>query len=327
MGLAASQARLLTLTARKSDVELGISIDSMRKMALTREMSNLSAEYSSRLKSKQLSYYSNGEYNKINYSYLMGSGNWVNDKSAQRADSSVILTDYKGQVVLNNTYAEAICDVLGSNLNMDSSGSGGTFNVSYIPAIIARLTYQDEDEIANIINTGNTNSTSEYMQDNYTAIGLEYTGSSMNDNTDAHNEEIKSIVDMYYPVLMAAATNGWTTEYNEYMSENEDYLSDALVSGIFQLEKINNAGEYDEGTTLTYFIETCDLKSRSTEADREALTAWYNAEKEAISEKETLIDIDMKDLSAELDAIKQEMESLKSLISDAISSVFDWGSQ
>ena len=74
MGLAASQARLLTLTARKADCEYGISIDSMRKMALSREQSQLSQEYSSKLKAKNIAYYANGKYNKINYSYLMGYG-------------------------------------------------------------------------------------------------------------------------------------------------------------------------------------------------------------------------------------------------------------
>ena len=75
MGLACSQIRLLTLTARKADCEYGISIDSMQKMALSREQTQLSQEYNSKLKAKQISYYANGKYNKINYSYLMGYGN------------------------------------------------------------------------------------------------------------------------------------------------------------------------------------------------------------------------------------------------------------
>ena len=49
MGLACSQIRLLTLTARKADCEYGISIDSMRKMALSREQTQLSQEYNSKL--------------------------------------------------------------------------------------------------------------------------------------------------------------------------------------------------------------------------------------------------------------------------------------
>ena len=65
MGLACSQARLLTLTTRKANCEYGLTVSSMRKMALTREMSELSQEYHSRLQDKQISYYANGKYNKV----------------------------------------------------------------------------------------------------------------------------------------------------------------------------------------------------------------------------------------------------------------------
>ena len=93
MGLACSQARLLTLTARKADCEYGISIASMHKMALTREMSELSQDYYSKLQSKQISYFANGKYNKMNYGYLMGYGSnytsvWNQDKYALKDDNS-----------------------------------------------------------------------------------------------------------------------------------------------------------------------------------------------------------------------------------------------
>ena len=74
MGLACSNIRLLTLTARKADCEYGISVASMRKMAVTREQSALAQEYNSKLQSKSIAYYDNGQYNKINYNYLMGYG-------------------------------------------------------------------------------------------------------------------------------------------------------------------------------------------------------------------------------------------------------------
>ena len=45
-----------------------------------------------------------------------------------------------------------------------------------------------------------------------------------------------------------------------------------------------------------------------------------------VAEKETLIDITMNDLSTELESIKAEIQSVQSLLDDAINSVFDWGS-
>ena len=142
MGLACSNIRLLTLTARKADCEYGISIDSMRKMALSREQSNLSKEYYSKLQAKSIAYYDNGKYNKINYSYLMGYGaNYAaitNGSKPLKSENSMILTDYKGQVVMDDAYANALVAVLGSSA-MDSNGRGGTFSTDKIPEILAKL--------------------------------------------------------------------------------------------------------------------------------------------------------------------------------------------
>ena len=45
MGLSASQARLLTITARKSDCEYESMRLSHQKIALSRDMNKISAEY------------------------------------------------------------------------------------------------------------------------------------------------------------------------------------------------------------------------------------------------------------------------------------------
>ncbi len=66
------------------------------------------------------------------------------------------------------------------------------------------------------------------------------------------------------------------------MSLNEDYVSDALVTGSFQLEHVNDVGEYDEGTTLTYFVTSGAVQTRTDSDTREEITAWYNAEKKEL---------------------------------------------
>ena len=139
MGLACSQIRLLTLTTRKADCELGISLDSIQKMALTREQSSLSSEYYSKLQAKKVCYYANGQYSKMDYHHLMGGLNYMevlNGASSLKSDNNMILTDYKGQVVLSDAYAKAITSVLGSGA-MDQNGRGGTFSQDKLPQILA----------------------------------------------------------------------------------------------------------------------------------------------------------------------------------------------
>jgi len=329
MGLAASNIRLLTLTARKADCEYGISIDSMRKMALTREQSNLSKEYYSRLQAKNIAYYDNGKYNKINYNYLMGYGaNYTaitSGKQPLKDENSMILTDYKGQVVLSDAYAKAITSVLGSSA-MNSQGRGGTFSTDEIPKILAELVpgYSAE-QFETVMKNGSL--TTSYDAEGVNQLTGDKTGTeTVVNNSDSSTELLQKIVDFYLPIFKAAAANGWTTEYNNEMKLNDNYVSDALVSGSFQLARVNDEGGYDPDCSLTYFVTAGLVESRTDSDVREEVTAWYNAEKERITEKENWIDIDMDNLSTELESIKTEIQSVKSLIDDAISSVFDWGS-
>ncbi len=329
MGLACSNIRLLTLTARKADCEYGISVDSMRKMALTREQSALAREYNSKLQTKSIAYYNNGQYNKINYNYLMGYGaNYTAITSGSKPlkdENSMILTDYKGQVVMSADYANAITAVLGSSA-MDAQGRGGTFSTEKIPAILAELIPgYTEEQFQTVINGDKVSSS--YEANGVQTITGENTGTTTTvDSSDKTTSLIQKLVDFYYPIFQAAAANGWTTEYNNDMANNENYISDALVSGSFQLANVNDEGIYDPDTSLTYFITAGMVESRTDSDVREQITAWYEEEKARISEKEDWIDIDMDNLSTELEAINTEIQSVKSLIDDAISSVFDWGS-
>ena len=325
MGLACSQARLLTLTARKADTEFGISINSMEKMALTREMSELSQDYYSKLQSKNIAFYQNGKYNKINYEYLMGYGSAYTtvlnrDDYGLKKDDNMILTDYKGRVVLSDDYVKAIRSVLGSGAN------GGTFSAENIPAMLAKLMPgRTEAEFQAVLDDGYVPASFSGSVIN-TLTGNDTGADVVVDNTETNTNMIKSIIDFYYPIFLAAGVNGWTADYNQQMKANDNYISDAIVTGTFQLAQINEAGQFDEGTTLTYFITRGLVEARTDSTFREEITAWYNAEKDRISEKETLIDLEMSDLSMELEAIKTEIQSIQSLVDDAVSSVFDWGS-
>ena len=331
MGLACSNIRLLTLTARKADCEYGISIDSMQKMALSREQTQLSQEYNSKLKAKQISYYANGKYNKINYSYLMGYGNnysaVTGGSQPLKSQNSMILTDFKGQVVMSKAYANAITSVLGSSA-MNTQGRGGTFSTDQIPAILAKLLPGfTEAQFKNAIDGKSQDSTSYDANGKQTITG-EDTGNKVTvDNTETTTKEIQSIVDFYYPIFQAAAANGWTTEYNNDMGTNDDYVSDALSSGTFQLATVNDEGNYEPDTSLTYYVTSGLVAQNNNSEVREEVTAWYEAEKARISEKEDYLDIDMDNLSTELESINTEIQSIQSLIDDAISSVFDWGSK
>ena len=323
MGLACAQISLLMLTSRKADCELNIAIDSRRKMSLTMEQSNLSREYQAKLQTKNLAYYANGHYNQIDYGYLMGYGINTISSASQRPlkkDNSIVLTDYNGLVVMNKSYTSALLKVLGSSA-MDSSGRGSTFSKDKIPAIIAEISGLPEEDIQKVI--GGEDIPSSYDSTTVNTMSLEETGSTVTDNSDKVTAGIQKWIDFFYPIFIAAAANGWTSEYNNAMATNSNYINDALVSGSFQLAQVDEFGGYDPDTSLTYFTMNGTVEARTDSDIRAEITAWYNAEKERISAKEDMLDLEIRDYSTELEAINTEMESVKSFIQDQMK-VFNW---
>ena len=327
MGLACSNIRLLTLTARKADCEYNISIDSMKKMALAREQSDLSRTYYSKLQSKQISYRADGKYNQMTYQYLMGYGSGsalLNSGNALKTDNSMILTSADGRVVMNSTFTNALTKVLGSSC-MDSNGRGGTFSADLIPELIATIAgspFNKPEDIKTVMNGGS-------IDDKYSATAtnlynMESLNSTDHNSTNSMTNCFQKIIDFYYPIFHAASANGWTSEFTRGIEDNKNYISDALVSGTLQLVKTTDYGDYEPDTCLQYFITSGLVAERQDAESREEITAWYNAEKERISEQESYWDLEITDLSTELEAIKTEMESLKSMIEDG-QKVFEWG--
>ena len=103
MGLSAGQARLLTITARKSDCEYQSMRLSHQKIALSRELADLSNEYQNSLDQTKLiyDYYGTGDTSTpLSYNILM-SPSTLNDYMP------TILTDALNRVTLNGKYASA----------------------------------------------------------------------------------------------------------------------------------------------------------------------------------------------------------------------------
>ena len=317
MGFAIAQIQFLSLTKRKADCEYGISRDAMQKLILTREMNQLTRDYQSRISQKQVVYYADGKYNKINYRYLMGAGaatasEIIQNQNVPKSNCNMVLTDPQGRVVLSNNYANAIMTVCGVS-------DGQPFSENYIPYILEYLcpgvsASDFTDGIAT--HTWSATATSPVTGES-TEVEI--------DTADQANEIVQRLLDFFLPIFKAASVNGWTTEYNVNMAQNENYLTDALSSGSLVLAEVNEYGFYDENASLTYFAIAGDIELRSDSDKRKEIERWYLDEQERISEKETLIDMDMQDLNTELEAIKAEIESVKSFIQDATQSIFNWG--
>ena len=321
MGLSVDQITILSLTRRKADCEYNISIDAMEKMALTRDQSRLTSEYYARLQGKNISYYADGKYNNMTYEYLMGYGVGTNfalwqNPSTIKNDNSMILTDASGLVVLGSQYVSTMTTVLGSNC-INSKGRGGTFSEDKIPALIASIAGAPltEQNVKEVIDGGKVDYGYNFRSEN--TLSKETTKTDQySDSSSTYTDKIEQLVNFFYPIFKAASANGWTTEYNDSMKSNKNYISDALVSGTFQLVQTNKEGGYDPDTSLSYFVLSGLVYDKTDASAREEVTAWYNAEKEKLNEEETWLDLDMQNLSTEEESINTEIESIKSRLED-----------
>ena len=103
MGLAASQARLLTITSRKSSAQFESMRLSHEKLALSRSLTDVSNEYQNSLKQTKLFYdfYGIGSTdNMLSYSLFM-TPSYINDYTP------VLLTNRQNRIVLSTSFASA----------------------------------------------------------------------------------------------------------------------------------------------------------------------------------------------------------------------------
>ena len=108
MGLAASQARFLGITARKNTCELRSMQIAQEKLSITNQLTQISQNYQNSLDATKLvwdsEYITDGSIYDVSYELLM-TPSLLNNYSPQ------LLTNNKGQIVLDSQYANAIRNI------------------------------------------------------------------------------------------------------------------------------------------------------------------------------------------------------------------------
>lgn len=198
MGLAAGQARLLSITSRKSDCEFQSMRLSHQKIALSRELADLSNEYQNSLDQTKLvyDYYGTGDTNTpLTYDILM-TPSTLNDYMP------ITLTDTSGRVTLNSKYAAAARaagipqEGLGTlpsetmrNAFVNGLAQAGIITDKTASTILG-LPYNQAagfgggTTVALITDTGNINELSKYLNENGTAFTL---------NSTAYTKHVDSV--------------------------------------------------------------------------------------------------------------------------------------
>lgn len=120
MGLAASQARFLGITARKNSCELRSMQIAQEKLSITNKLTQISEDYQKSLDATRLvwdsDFITDGSIYDVSYELLMQPSE-LNDYSPQ------LLTNNRNQVVLDSQYAVALKSIQNAGYQYDSSGN------------------------------------------------------------------------------------------------------------------------------------------------------------------------------------------------------------
>ena len=314
MGMSASQARLLSLTARMNDVEFKSQNIANIKIRLADESEQLAMKYTKALNKQKytLTSYASGQAQKID----LNVNNLWNPNSRYRIQAT------NGNMVLSPALADAYKNII-----------VGGYSATWMD------TYTDKDGTKCYDNpeSRKNEAMAEFCLKMLTGIpswdGSGYSYSNTAEETRGWNGLIKDFgedkvnyyKDLFNEMFEASTVNSdgrrlnATLQYVEVSADvanDPNWLYEAIESGEFMLVDTQTGEEVTASSSVALAIETDSSEFAKAEAE-------YNAANMKINNKEKLLDNEMKKLDTEHNAISTEMDSIKNLIGKNIEKSFN----
>lgn len=293
MGLAASQARLLLLTARRNDLEFRAQMITQQKLALAMETEQFAIAYSEALSDKRLMFTcwqdGNGGKNdgqmSVELSYDAISSGVFGDANA--ASAYLVVDNSTGKYVIpSNMSEEEQINFVDRNGLVDKKPyqccpTGGTWQFGEKEE---KTEGEGENAVTTIVVKANTAKKQE----------------------DAYKKKCKEF-----------AQNNLIKQDN---LDNNALFQTKLQNGSYVLQK-RTPNQSDDGYT-GYEFSNVSLAGATnikdvlfTENDPQAAAA-YDSQTKMIQSKDKMLDVQLKQVETQLEAVKSEQESVKSLIKD-----------
>ena len=330
MGMAASQARFLSLTARKSNVEYEGQQINQERTALANESSNLYAELT---KLEVPAPPNTSDFYKTVYTF--------NSKEISGANT---------QYTLENIYSTPDGDF--ATLSHDESyfAAVSTLMSGTISTVEATDDTEDDDTLLKSglqINVGDANyliylddaskykGTLDYLQtDNpsYTPYTIE--------GDDKQYLPYYMIGSMKYYLSSEEMTDGYQISTATSVKQSTKAVSEDVLISNYEVNDQGRTtsitvrlGEGDEAMDYTYELECTTVQDEAAydqamqdyeyyQAQYEKQVADINAKTEDIQQKDKTLELELKQLDTEQNAIATEMDSVSKVVEDNIESTF-----
>lgn len=286
MGLAASQARYLCLTARMSDLVFEGQQISQQRLQLTRESQEIAAKYSEAMNNTVMQAITpEGGTQQLTYQILTSKDPFTG--------LSMRLVDENGYVVSPpKTYTMTVSST-------DDNGEEVTETFTSSSEFIKKYMNNISEDEASELSLKSLNELMTYYTENYPDSTLTL---SVNDNTV---DGIKNDGERYV--------------YDEKCLDPE-YLQEMITSGQWTIQQpsMNEENEWSEFS----WQSSTNIQSVMNTTDDAAAEAEYEAELARIQKRDKTLELRLEQIETEEQAVEKELESVKGIVKDNIQQSF-----
>ncbi len=286
MGLAASQARYLCLTARMSDLVFEGQQISQQRLQLTRESQEIAAKYSEAMNNTVMQAITpEGGTQQLTYQILTSKDPFTG--------LSMRLVDENGYVVSPpKTYTMTASST-------DDNGEEVTETFASSSEFIKKYMNNISEDEASELSLKSLNEIMSYYRENYPDSTLTL---SVNDNTV---DGIKNDGERYV--------------YDEKCLDPE-YLQEMIISGQWTIQQ-PSMNEENEWSDFSWQSST-NIQSVMNTTDDAAAEAEYEAELARIQKRDKTLELRLEQIETEEQAVEKELESVKGIVKDNIQQSF-----
>lgn len=285
MGLSASQARLLKLTARMSDVEFSAQQLANGKMRLAAQSEEVSKAYTESLDKKKL-IFQTGMRNSTAI-YVDMNANVLTGYNAESTQAQRILTNSGGQVLVSSSVNASYYSSLWSNTNVATG-------VTNVPAAF--------DTFLESFGLAKDKATADLHNASAPATLITYDADKV----------------AYYKNIFDAAQVGGGTFAPEVDADMNDqsWLYNQLSNGALTIQKWNSnantgAGGFD---SIAWQSGDGSIQEVADTEGESVAKAKYDTDMVSINNKDKRFDLDLKALDTEHSAIQTEYDSVKKVL-------------
>jgi hypothetical protein len=338
MGLAASQARLLFLTSRLSDLELRAQVISSAKIRLAEESSQASMDYTRALDKQQL------RINKGDGTYLAATAANLTtyDPSNLTLCKPRLIEDAAGRILLSEKMAKAYDNATskGNDGNVqDSEGyywnaaklQEGNKNDGIGPFLKQRVGYSSSDEYKEQ-NPDSTQAEQSKIEQKIIYWTNVFTGAekfmeaagytSNTENTDPSLNYDSGAATYYANLYSQIQTNGKTTTSDDNMISSDWLESQVKGNGLFLYEQQKQSDGTNPFVSVSWTSGDYNIQEATDSTDTATAEAKYEATTADIQSKDKRFDLSLKNIDTEHQATQTTIDSVKKLIDKNIERAF-----